>query len=163
MVGFRFCGLIVVGRITKRAQVPFSAWLPAAMAAPTPVSALVHSSTLVTAGVYVLFRYFLVVQGLVEFLLIASSICTLLIAGLGASFESDLKKIVALSTLRQLGVMLFRLSLGLADICFFHLITHAYFKALIFLCVGTIIYISCGVQDYRIIGGFWYKMPVVSS
>lgn len=149
--------------MTKRAQVPFSGWLPAAIAAPTPVSTLVHSSTLVTAGVYVLVRYYEVVQGLLELFVGARAMITLLIAGLGASVEKDLKKVVALSTLRQLGVMVFRLSLGAINICFFHLIIHAYFKASMFLCVGVIIRVNCGVQDCRFIGGMWYKTPIVSS
>lgn len=154
---------LLIGRITKRAQIPFSAWLPAAIAAPTPVSTLVHSSTLVTAGVYVLFRFRSSIRGLPIFFLIVSSTITLLIAGITATIERDLKKIVALSTLRQLGVILFALSNEIPDICFFHLITHAYFKATIFLCVGTLIFTGSGLQDYRFAGKSWYKIPVVSS
>jgi NADH-ubiquinone oxidoreductase chain 5 len=92
--------LIVLAAITKRAQIPFSSWLPAAMAAPTPVSSLVHSSTLVTAGVYLLIRFnFAFSDSLCYFLLFISRI-TMFISGLGARFEFDLKKIIALSTLR---------------------------------------------------------------
>nr|YP_010165804.1 NADH dehydrogenase subunit 5 [Dreissena rostriformis]QRV59738.1 NADH dehydrogenase subunit 5 [Dreissena rostriformis] len=154
---------MVVGGMTKSAQIPFAAWLPAAMAAPTPVSTLVHSSTLVTAGVYVLLRFSESLNGLPLIFLMISSIMTLLMAGISATMESDLKKIVALSTLSQLGVMLFALSNQMPNMCFFHLITHAFFKATMFLCVGTLIFTSGGIQDYRLSGGCWYKMPVVSS
>lgn len=162
-VGTLVCLLLVLGRITKSAQVPFSRWLPAAIAAPTPVSTLVHSSTLVTAGVYVLIRYYEVIQGVLELFVGVRAIITLLMAGFGASVEKDLKKVVALSTLRQLGAIVFSLSLGAVNVCFFHLIVHAYFKASMFLCVGVIIHVNCGVQDCRFIGGIWYKVPVVRS
>jgi len=131
--------------MTKRAQYPFSSWLPAAMAAPTPVRALVHSSTLVTAGVYVLLRYN---PHEYEWLLVAGSV-TMLMAGLCACAEMDLKKIVALSTLSQLGVIVVALGLCLKELCFFHLMTHALFKALLFLCVGVYIHNTFGGQDYR--------------
>jgi len=146
-------GLIVVGRITKRAQIPFSAWLPAAMAAPTPVSALVHSSTLVTAGVYVLVRFRDRVWGAWGSFLLVSSLLTVVIAGFRARFESDLKKVVALSTLRQLGVIILIISVGCVGLCVFHLVTHALFKALIFLCAGAIIHLGRGVQDSRCFSG----------
>nr|UPX88973.1 NADH dehydrogenase subunit 5 [Xylophagaidae sp. E23]UPX88985.1 NADH dehydrogenase subunit 5 [Xylophagaidae sp. E81] len=158
-----FVGLLVVGSMTKSAQVPFSAWLPAAMAAPTPVSALVHSSTLVTAGVYVLFRFSHVLQGVWLVILGVVSMTTLLLAGISAVFEMDFKKIVAFSTLSQLGVMMLALSLGLKNVCFFHLVTHAFFKALMFLCVGAVIFLGGGIQDVRFFSGLWYKMPVISS
>jgi len=109
--------LIILAGMSKRAQIPFSAWLPAAIAAPTPVSSLVHSSTLVTAGVYLLIR-FNELLGVNNFLLLVS-IITLFISGLGANFEFDLKKIIALSTLSQLGVIIIILSLGLWEIAFF--------------------------------------------
>jgi len=100
------------GAITKRAQVPFSAWLPAAMAAPTPVSSLVHSSTLVTAGVYVLIR-FNYIFGYFSFLYLKFIfISTMVLAGVCAVLEKDFKKVVAISTLRQLGIIIFILSVG---------------------------------------------------
>ena len=109
---FVFCLFLFFGAITKSAQVPFSAWLPSAMAAPTPVSSLVHSSTLVTAGVYVLVR-FCYVFFLIDFLFFkVFFVLTIFLAGFCANFEKDFKKIVAMSTLSQLGLMLFILSVG---------------------------------------------------
>lgn len=137
--------IIIILRMTKRAQFPFSAWLPAAIAAPTPVRALVHSSTLVTAGVYVLIRYSVTDT---QVMLIVGSI-TILIAGLVACAESDIKKVVALRTLSQLGVMIFSLGAQEKSYCFFHLISHAWFKALLFLCVGVCIHSIYGSQDFR--------------
>ena len=153
--------LIILAAITKSAQIPFSAWLPAAIAAPTPVSALVHSSTLVTAGVYLLIRFspFLQKEGLN--LLLTLSILTIFIAGLVAVFECDLKKIIALSTLSQLGVMIFAISLGLRGVAFFHLITHALFKAMLFLCAGVLIHGVVGSQDVRDFGSMILHYPAV--
>lgn len=120
------------------------------MAAPTPVSALVHSSTLVTAGIYLLIRF----NGIgTEWLLVVGSI-TITIAGMCACAEIDLKKIVALSTLSQLGVIIVALSLRMKRLCFFHLTTHAIFKALIFMCVGIGIHSVYGSQDFRVFSGF---------
>lgn len=156
--------LVVVAAITKRAQIPFSAWLPAAIAAPTPVSALVHSSTLVTAGVYLLIRFRPIFEGsLVQSFLLIISCSTIFIAGLGANFEYDLKKIIALSTLSQLGVILRILSLGFPDLAFFHLLTHALFKALLFLCAGVIIHRLSDYQDIRIIGGLVNRIPLTGA
>lgn len=153
--------LIVFAAITKSAQIPFSAWLPAAIAAPTPVSALVHSSTLVTAGVYLLIRFSSFLPNNVINLLFLISILTIFIAGLVASFEYDLKKIIALSTLSQLGVIIFALSIGLTDVAFFHLITHALFKAILFLCAGVLIHGVVGSQDIRDFGSIVTIYPLV--
>nr|QFQ01312.1 NADH dehydrogenase subunit 5 [Paralebbeus jiaolongi] len=152
---------IMVAAMTKSAQIPFSAWLPAAMAAPTPVSALVHSSTLVTAGVYLLIRFSPSLEGTVEqscLLLLAS--LTMFMAGLGANFETDLKKIIALSTLSQLGVMMTILAMGWAELAFFHLLAHALFKALLFMCAGSIIHSAGDYQDIRVMGGMVKFMPL---
>lgn len=159
--GGLLCGLVVLAAITKRAQIPFSAWLPAAIAAPTPVSALVHSSTLVTAGVYLLIRFSPALEGrLSQTVLLLLSRLTIFIAGLGANFEYDLKKIIALSTLSQLGVIIRILSLGYADLAFFHLLAHALFKALLFMCAGAVIHSVKDYQDIRIIGGLVYHIPL---
>nr|YP_009343044.1 NADH dehydrogenase subunit 5 [Cambarus robustus]APS87271.1 NADH dehydrogenase subunit 5 [Cambarus robustus]UZC55684.1 NADH dehydrogenase subunit 5 [Cambarus robustus] len=156
--------LILVAAMTKSAQIPFSAWLPAAMAAPTPVSALVHSSTLVTAGVYLLIRFNPIFDmHLIQSFLLIISCSTMFMAGLGANFEYDLKKIIALSTLSQLGVMLSILSLGFPDLAFFHLLTHALFKALLFLCAGVVIHSLGDYQDIRTMGGLVTSMPLTSA
>nr|QCX42026.1 NADH dehydrogenase subunit 5 [Margaritifera margaritifera]QCX42039.1 NADH dehydrogenase subunit 5 [Margaritifera margaritifera]QRW36431.1 NADH dehydrogenase subunit 5 [Margaritifera margaritifera]DAC74119.1 TPA_inf: NADH dehydrogenase subunit 5 [Margaritifera margaritifera] len=163
--GVVVCFLLVVGGMTKSAQIPFSAWLPAAMAAPTPVSALVHSSTLVTAGVYLVIRFYDSLAEVPEVLWFLSKIggLTLLMAGLSACFETDLKKIIALSTLSQLGLMMFTIGIGYPFIAVFHLFTHALFKALLFLCAGSIIHSMVDTQDSRILGGLNKLLPFSSS
>ena len=155
---------IVLAAITKSAQIPFSSWLPAAIAAPTPVSALVHSSTLVTAGVYLLIRFNSLITSFSagSFLLLISGL-TIFIAGLGANYEFDLKKIIALSTLSQLGLMMRILSIGYPKLAFFHLLTHALFKALLFICAGAIIHNIGDFQDIRFIGALRTCMPLTSS
>nr|QQQ88575.1 NADH dehydrogenase subunit 5 [Hyalella solida] len=158
------CFFIILAAMTKSAQIPFSAWLPAAMAAPTPVSALVHSSTLVTAGVYLIIRFFhileksLFLQGL-----LIISVLTMLMAGWGANFETDLKKIVALSTLSQLGLMMMILSMGMKNIAFFHMISHAMFKSTLFMSAGVMIHMTNSTQDSRFMGGMWVSSPVLMT
>nr|YP_010963569.1 NADH dehydrogenase subunit 5 [Leptobelus boreosinensis]WKZ08052.1 NADH dehydrogenase subunit 5 [Leptobelus boreosinensis] len=151
--------LLIFSSFTKSAQVPFSCWLPAAMAAPTPVSALVHSSTLVTAGLYLImrffsnlyvFNYFCILVGL--FTMVFSSFC--------ANFEFDLKKIIAFSTLSQLGLMMSSIFMGLMDYSFYHLLTHAMFKSLLFLCSGIYIYYYLDNQDIRFMGGCGSFLPL---
>jgi len=156
--------LVVIAAITKSAQIPFSSWLPAAMAAPTPVSALVHSSTLVTAGVYLLIRHNFVLQmrGWIN-LVLWLGLITMLIAGGAALFELDIKKIIALSTLRQLGVIFFSLGLGLPYMRFFHLVAHAYFKAILFIAAGAVIHRVKDYQDLRKMGRFQGVMPVLAG
>nr|AND96714.1 NADH deshydrogenase subunit 5 [Digitonthophagus gazella] len=154
---------VMIAAMTKSAQIPFSSWLPAAMAAPTPVSSLVHSSTLVTAGVYLLIRFNLALSyNCMLFLLFIGSM-TMFMAGLGANFEYDLKKIIALSTLSQLGLMMSILSLGEYNLAFFHLLTHALFKALLFMCAGCMIHNVGNCQDIRFMGGLVNLMPLTCS
>nr|YP_010502218.1 NADH dehydrogenase subunit 5 [Leocrates chinensis]UXC96463.1 NADH dehydrogenase subunit 5 [Leocrates chinensis] len=156
---------ITLAAMTKSAQMPFSSWLPAAMAAPTPVSALVHSSTLVTAGVFLLIRFypFLSSNGLFNWILLIIATSTMLMAGMSAMSECDLKKIIALSTLSQLGVMMSAIALGLPNLAFFHLITHALFKALLFICAGTLIHNHHHGQDLRTMGALMNQMPLTMS
>nr|WJW73301.1 NADH dehydrogenase subunit 5 [Malcus inconspicuus] len=154
---------ILLSSFTKSAQIPFSAWLPAAMAAPTPVSSLVHSSTLVTAGVYLLIRFYnLICQFDLSFFLILS-VLTMLMSGLGANYEFDMKSIIALSTLSQLGMMMSILFMGYPLVSFFHLFVHAFFKALLFLCAGLFIHCLNNSQDIRYMGGLNYGLPFVTS
>nr|ALO77218.1 NADH deshydrogenase subunit 5 [Glaresis sp. GLA01] len=152
--------LVVIAAMTKSAQIPFSSWLPAAMAAPTPVSSLVHSSTLVTAGVYLLIRFNFALSTEIMYMLLFISSLTMFMAGLGASFEYDLKKIIALSTLSQLGLMMSILALGEYKLAFFHLLTHALFKALLFMCAGCMIHNLNNCQDIRFMGGLISQMPL---
>nr|QCS25055.1 NADH dehydrogenase subunit 5 [Lactiforis takii] len=153
--------LLCVAALTKSAQYPFSSWLPAAMAAPTPVSALVHSSTLVTAGIYLIIRlcYNVPLSDNSLSLLVFCGSITCLLGGWAATYENDVKKIIALSTLSQLGVMVFCLGMGFPALALFHLFTHALFKALLFLAAGTFLMSSFGGQDIRMLGGIGASMP----
>nr|YP_010610764.1 NADH dehydrogenase subunit 5 [Bolitaena pygmaea]WAP91584.1 NADH dehydrogenase subunit 5 [Bolitaena pygmaea] len=155
---------IVIAGMTKSAQIPFSSWLPAAMAAPTPVSALVHSSTLVTAGVFLLIRFYNYLVSFQYFcvIMIFISIMTTFMSGVCAVYEYDMKKIIALSTLSQLGVMMMSLGVNMPMLALFHLYTHAMFKALLFLCGGNIINSYNGMQDIRFIKGVSYSLPLTS-
>nr|YP_009695260.1 NADH dehydrogenase subunit 5 [Ryssota otaheitana]QDM39454.1 NADH dehydrogenase subunit 5 [Ryssota otaheitana] len=155
--------VFVLASLTKSAQYPFSPWLPAAMAAPTPVSALVHSSTLVTAGVYLVIRLSMASSIMYDSAMVLSfcGSITCLIGGLAAINEMDLKKLIALSTLSQLGLMMFSLSMGNPFMALFHLYTHAMFKALLFLVAGVILMMSFGCQDMRLLGGILIKSPIL--
>nr|YP_008758088.1 NADH dehydrogenase subunit 5 [Jellisonia amadoi]AGW80402.1 NADH dehydrogenase subunit 5 [Jellisonia amadoi] len=156
--------LLMISAMTKSAQIPFSSWLPAAMAAPTPVSALVHSSTLVTAGVYLMIRFNeLLMKSNFSLMLLLIASLTMFMSGLGANFEFDLKKIIALSTLSQLGLMMGSLSLGMPKLAFFHLLMHALFKALLFLCAGSIIHLFNNMQDIRVMGSMSNLIPLIGS
>jgi len=145
--------IVILSACTKRAQIPFSAWLPAAIAAPTPVSALVHSSTLVTAGVYLLIRInILIIFCHITYILLWIGVFTIIMAGLAAMFETDIKKVIALSTLRQLGVIIIVIGINMPLLSFFHLISHAFFKAMLFMCAGIIIHNIGEYQDIRKMG-----------
>lgn len=160
-----FILFILIASITKRAQIPFSSWLPAAIAAPTPVSALVHSSTLVTAGVFLLIRFYQFLRQTPIFFktLIITAVATMVIAGIVAIIETDLKKIIALSTLRQLGVIISSIALGMPILALFHLITHALFKALLFMCAGRLIHLNNHNQDLRIVGNIINQIPLTRA
>nr|YP_010415028.1 NADH dehydrogenase subunit 5 [Araniella displicata]URW97647.1 NADH dehydrogenase subunit 5 [Araniella displicata] len=153
---------LMLAACSKSAQFPFSAWLPAAMAAPTPISALVHSSTLVTAGVYMLIRIMNFPHPTTMLLILIISSMTALYASMSANWEMDMKKIIALSTLSQIAMMMFAISLGAVTLAFFHLVIHAIFKSLMFLCAGTIIH-SSSYQDSRNMGTMLSSYPIVST
>nr|YP_009945155.1 NADH dehydrogenase subunit 5 [Habropoda radoszkowskii]QOE17512.1 NADH dehydrogenase subunit 5 [Habropoda radoszkowskii] len=154
--------MLVIMAFTKSAQLPFSSWLPAAMMAPTPVSSLVHSSTLVTAGVYLLIRYKpIMLDSFNETLLLISSL-TMLISGIMANFECDLKKIIALSTLSQLGFMMSILFMNMEKLAFMHLMIHAMFKSMMFLCSGSFIHYMNSSQDIRDYSGMMKIYPYKS-
>nr|YP_010363480.1 NADH dehydrogenase subunit 5 [Atkinsoniella longiuscula]UNZ12581.1 NADH dehydrogenase subunit 5 [Atkinsoniella longiuscula] len=156
------CYMVIISCFTKSAQIPFSCWLPAAMAAPTPVSSLVHSSTLVTAGVYLLIRFYNTFN-FSNYIFLFISMMTMIFSSLCASYEFDLKKIIALSTLSQLGLMMSSLFFGMVDLSFFHLLTHAMFKSLLFLCSGIFIFYMNDNQDIRMMGSVCIFMPFTTS
>lgn len=149
-----FVFLFSVCGFTKRAQYPFRVWLPLAIAAPTPISALVHSSTLVTAGVYLFIRFEFIFKfsDLFVTLLILLIGLTIVVASLGALFDLDIKKIVAYSTLSQLGLIIISVVIGDEIFSFFHILTHALFKALLFFCSGIFIHRCFDNQDIRCFG-----------
>ncbi len=127
---------LVLAACAKSAQLPFSMWLPDAMEAPAPVSALLHAATMVAAGVYLLIRIdFLFTPAIANLLVIIGSLSTLT-AAIAACYQTEMKKILAFSTISQLGLMFIAVGLGMSELAFFHLITHAFFKANLFLCVG---------------------------
>nr|YP_009240919.1 NADH dehydrogenase subunit 5 [Neoscona nautica]ALF63153.1 NADH dehydrogenase subunit 5 [Neoscona nautica] len=153
---------LMMAACTKSAQFPFSAWLPAAMAAPTPISALVHSSTLVTAGVYILIRIMNYPHPITMITIMIISSMTAIYASMSANWEMDMKKIIALSTLSQIAMMMFAISLGSISLAFFHLIIHALFKSMMFLCAGIMIH-SSTYQDMRNMGTVLNSTPMVNS
>lgn len=156
---------IIIAAITKRAQIPFSRWLPAAIAAPTPVSALVHSSTLVTAGVFLIIRFYNFLHSLPYFnsIILFIAVSTIFIAGLRATTECDIKKIIALSTLSQLGIIITRIGLNAPNLAYFHIVTHALFKALLFICAGAFINEHLHTQDLRWMGNLYIQIPTASA
>nr|YP_010555015.1 NADH dehydrogenase subunit 5 [Ooencyrtus plautus]UYP50995.1 NADH dehydrogenase subunit 5 [Ooencyrtus plautus] len=153
---------LTLASFTKSAQLPFSSWLPAAMAAPTPVSSLVHSSTLVTAGIYLLIRFnFLIYKNSkILFFILSIGLITMLMAGISANFEFDFKKIIAFSTLSQLGLMMMIYSMKFFILSYFHLIIHAMFKSMMFMCSGIIIHSMMNFQDIRYMGNLMNFLPL---
>lgn len=156
------CLLLFVGATGKSAQIPLYVWLPDAMAGPTPVSALIHAATMVTAGIYMIAR--------LHFLYSMSSTALAVVAAVGAAtaffaatiglVQTDIKKVLAYSTVSQLGYMFLGLGVGAYTAGVFHLMTHAFFKALLFLGAGSVIHGMSDEQDIRLMGGLKNKMPV---
>jgi len=153
--------LLFVGAIGKSAQIPLYVWLPDAMEGPTPVSALIHAATMVTAGVYMVARMNAVYQ-LAPFAMDVVAIVGAITAIFAASMalvQNDIKKVLAYSTISQLGYMFLALGVGAFAAGIFHLMTHAFFKALLFLGAGSVIHAMSGEQDIRKMGGLWEKIP----
>ena len=154
--------LLFVGAIGKSAQIPLFTWLPDAMAGPTPVSALIHAATMVTAGIYMIARSNILFTLAPETLGVISIIglATLFLAAAIALTQTDIKKVLAYSTVSQLGYMFLGLGVGAYTGAFFHVITHAFFKALLFLGAGSVIHAMSNEQDMRNMGGLKKKLPV---
>lgn len=154
--------LILGGALGKSAQVPLHTWLPDAMAGPTPVSALIHAATMVTAGVYLIARLhglFLLAPDILLLVAVIGAV-TLLIAAFAALAQTDIKRVLAYSTMSQIGYMFLALGVGAFDSAVFHLVTHAFFKALLFLAAGAVI-VSCHhEQDMARLGGLWRRLPL---
>ena len=145
------CGFfLILAGFTKSAQFPFSGWLPKAMRAPTPVRALVHSSTLVTAGLILMMNFVNLVLGyFLSMFVIFGGLLTMVFSSICALVEQDMKKVVALSTLSQMGFSIMTLGLGLNFISLLHLVSHALFKSCLFMQVGVFIHCLRGQQDSR--------------
>lgn len=154
--------LLFVGAMGKSAQIPLFTWLPDAMAGPTPVSALIHAATMVTAGVYMVVRSN-VLYTLAPFsgeLVAVIGLATALFAATIGLKQNDIKKVLAYSTVSQLGYMFVAAGVGAYSTAIFHLVTHAFFKALLFLCSGSVIHAMHGEQDIRNMGGLKKYLPV---
>src|SRR3989441_3721920 len=156
--------LLFVGATGKSAQLPLYVWLPDAMEGPTPVSALIHAATMVTAGVYMVVRMNAVYQ-LAPFALDVVAVVGVVTAIFAASMalvQNDIKKVLAYSTISQLGYMFLALGAGAFAAGIFHLMTHAFFKALLFLGAGSVIHAMSGEQDIQKMGGLWNKIPATA-
>lgn len=162
MISATIAALLACGFIGKSAQFPLHVWLPDAMAGPTPVSALIHAATMVAAGVYFLIRIVFLFPGSVLGGIAILGTVVAVYAGFCAYGQNDIKKILAYSTLSQLGYMAAAFGLGFPGIALFHLITHAFFKALLFLGAGSIIHGCHHEQDIFKMGGILKKMPITS-
>lgn len=156
-----FC--IILAAVGKSAQIGLHTWLPDAMEGPTPVSALIHAATMVTAGIFVLIRFYWVLEQLSYLLIMVSFLgsLTVFFAGSIGSFQYDLKKVIAYSTCSQLGYMFFVCGSSNFSLSLFHLMNHAFFKALLFLGAGVIIHAICDDQDIRKMGNLWKRIPFV--
>jgi NADH-quinone oxidoreductase subunit L len=153
---------LLAGAVAKSAQLPLQTWLPDAMEGPTPVSALIHAATMVTAGVYLIVRTHSIFEAAPHIEDIAAGIgaATLVLAGLIALVQTDIKRVIAYSTMSQIGYMFLGVGLGAYANGMFHLVTHAFFKALLFLAAGLIIHHLAGEQDVRRMGGLRRFMPL---
>jgi NADH-quinone oxidoreductase subunit L len=156
------CLLLLAGATGKSAQIPLYVWLPDAMAGPTPVSALIHAATMVTAGVYMTSRlhglYALAPDALAAVAVIGA--VTAFFAATIAVAQTDIKKVLAYSTVSQLGYMFLGVGVGLPGAAVFHLVTHAFFKGLLFLCAGSVMHAMGGEQDMRRMGGLARRIPI---
>ncbi|ASS73864.1 NADH-quinone oxidoreductase subunit L [Tumebacillus algifaecis] len=156
--------LIFIGAIGKSAQFPLHTWLPDAMEGPTPVSALIHAATMVAAGVYLVARAFPIFEASPDALMIIAIIgaITAILAALIGLTQNDIKRVVAYSTVSQLGYMVMALGVSAYVASVFHLMTHAFFKALLFLAAGSVIHAIHHNQDIRKMGGLWKKLPITA-
>jgi len=154
--------LLLVGALGKSAQIPLYTWLPDAMAGPTPVSALIHAATMVTAGIYLIARssQLFVLSPITMGIIVAIGLATALFAATIGLFQNDIKKVLAYSTVSQLGYMFLALGIGAFSGAVFHVTTHAFFKALLFLGAGSVIHALHGEQDIRNMGGLKKSMPI---
>jgi NADH-quinone oxidoreductase subunit L len=156
------CICLFIGAMGKSAQFPLHVWLPDSMEGPTPISALIHAATMVTAGIFMVARMsplFELTDVALSFVLIIGAITALFMGFLGI-IQNDIKRVVAYSTLSQLGYMTVALGASAYSVAFFHLMTHAFFKALLFLAAGSVIIGMHHEQDIRKMGGLWKKMPI---
>jgi NADH-quinone oxidoreductase subunit L len=155
--------LLLGGAVGKSGQLPLQVWLPDAMAGPTPVSALIHAATMVTAGVYLIARTHVLfeIAPAARIVVALVGVLTLLIAGFAAMAQRDIKRVLAYSTISQIGYMFLALGVGAWSAAIFHLVTHAFFKALLFMAAGAIIVSLHHEQDMFRMGGLWKKLPLV--
>ncbi|HJO57775.1 MAG TPA: NADH-quinone oxidoreductase subunit L, partial [Nitrospinaceae bacterium] len=153
---------LLVGAFAKSAQIPLHTWLPDAMEGPTPVSALIHAATMVTAGVYLVARCHVLfdLAPYTMYLIAGVGLVTAIFAGSMALVQYDIKRVIAYSTMSQLGYMFLAAGLGMYSIAMFHLMTHAFFKALLFLSAGSVIHGLDDEQDIRKMGGLRHAMPI---
>ncbi len=152
---------LLVGAVAKSAQIPLHTWLPDAMEGPTPVSALIHAATMVTAGVYLVARTHVLFENApdVQDMVAILGVLTLLMAGVIAIVQTDIKRIIAYSTMSQIGYMFAAVGIGAYSAGMYHLLTHAFFKALLFLGAGIVIHALANEQDVRLMGGLRAAMP----
>jgi len=153
---------LFVGAMGKSAQIPLYTWLPDAMAGPTPVSALIHAATMVTAGIYMIARSAALydLAPIAQNLVAVIGLATALLAATIALYQNDIKKVLAYSTVSQLGYMFLALGVGAYTTGIFHVMTHAFFKALLFLGAGSVIHAMGGEQDVKYMGGLRKKLPI---